>query len=84
MGWGEGFADGEGLVLGDGELLVLGDGETFGLGEGDVLAAIAARGAQHTNAAMQAVTIGNLFFIGLGCFGDSVLASLAARGNANL
>ncbi len=81
MGWGEGFAEGEGLVFDDGELLVFGDGETLGLGAGDVLAAIATKGAQHTNAARQAVTIGNLFFIAWVGFGDSVLASLGERGN---
>lgn len=75
MGWGEGFAEGRGLVFGDGELLDFGEGETLGLGEGDVLAAIAASGAQHTNTARQEVTIGNLLFIDWVGFGNSVLAS---------
>jgi hypothetical protein len=65
-----GCGEGEGVAFDEGELLALGDGETLGLaaGDGDFLEVAAAMliGAEQASAAMQAITIWNLFFIGWG------------------
>jgi hypothetical protein len=86
VGCGEGFADGDGPVFGDGELLAFGEGEALGLaaGEGDflVMASAVAIGAAHANAAMHAVMILNLFFMGGVGFGNTVLAGSRNQSNS--